>query len=492
MKTKQLIYLFALISFFSCKTKENQIFKTPQKVIFAGKVNDYHPDYRSLHISINRLGQPQERIDIPFDSLGYFQTSFETYLPTDFWIVYRNNILAIAHPNDSIYVEFDASKNERTDILKTIKYEGDASKTNMDISALQYRYEESKLNSYDTRMAAIKDFELNEYLVYVDSVYNTNLRSYNEFILETEPTNEAKLWAFTYIEQAYFDALEYYPGSHKYMNQLSDFDVDVKYYEPFLKRLPLNKEMFTNAFSMDSYISNMYNYAVRKTNKSLVNANENLNIDSLWTYGISNSTNDPLLRQLVLFRMFYGRLKNSKIDFYENYKKLSDQYITDNFLKVPLDNLYHKVKSELEAPKQLSDKILAKLKDSAAKPIIDSILIQNKGKVIYIDCWAVWCGPCIANFPASKKLHDKLDGQDIAFVYLCLESDSNKWQNLVKKHDLQGQNYLLDNNQSKAVRDAFEIDGIPHYILIDKNGMIFEKNAAFPGSENKKIEKLIN
>lgn len=485
MRTRILIYLIISLQLFSCKSYKDQVFNTPQKVIVAGTVHNFYPSLSHVEIYVNRLGQPQDELIVELDSLGNFKTSFDTFLPTDFIIRYTTRSFAIAHPNDSIFFEVDGSSRTLTDYTRSIKFSGDSWETNQAISIMNLKYVENNSNSYQNRMAAINNLQLDEYLAHIDSVYNENQKLYNDFIIEATPNEEAKLWAMLYIEQAYFDAIDQYPMAHK------DVNVDSNYYEPLTQRIPINFSMLTNAYSMDYYIQNMNSYIRRKT-LAISNSNENQNIDSILIYGIIENTDDPLLRQIILFSNIYWKLKSNKIEAFENYQDLIETYITEPFLTYPLNDLYQKVKSELEAPKLVSERIFDKLKHSSASAIIDSILVQNTGKVIYIDCWAVWCAPCIASFPASKRLHEKFEGKDIAFVYLCLESDSIKWKNLVKEHDLKGQNYLLDDDQSKALRDAFEIDGVPHYILINKQGVVFEKHAASPGFETEKIEKLIN
>lgn len=488
---KRIIFLIIYVFVFSCKSEMIQIFDTPQKVIVTGKVYDFHPNYRNVGITINRLGYPQENMDVPFDSTGCFKATFGTYLPTDIRVHYRTTFTAIAHPNDSIYVEFDASKNSTAEVMKTIKYGGDGSKTNQDIALMQMKFESFVLNNRDEGMKAMKDLDTQEYLAHIDSVFQHNKDLFAEFVSEATPTDEAKLWAQMYIEEAYFSALSMYPMVHPNLNNLSNFDVEPSYYDPLTKHAPLTKVMLTNAYSMDSYVSTMYGWAATITKESTKIPITQLNFDSVYTYGIIDHITDPLLRQLVLFRKFYGKIEQNRIDYYEEYKPLADLYIKETFLRNQLSEFYAKRKNELDAPKILTDSIFSELNKTTVGPVFDTILSKSKDKVVYIDCWAVWCGPCISFFPDSRKLHDELKGQPIEFVYLCIESDSVRWQSLVKQHQIEGQNYLLNDLQSKELRKAFNINGIPHYIIIDKKGVIVKKEAESPRAEAEYIMKLI-
>jgi thiol-disulfide isomerase/thioredoxin len=156
--------------------------------------------------------------------------------------------------------------------------------------------------------------------------------------------------------------------------------------------------------------------------------------------------------------------------------------------------MYYSVKQQVENPQLASAMIAEKLQGSSVKQILDKILSENKGKVIYIDCWATWCGPCIAELPFSKMIEEKLKGKDIAFVYLCVDSDEKHWKSLLGYFKLGGQHYLLDKQQRSELNSIFNFSGVPNYILYDKNGLLIESNTYLrPGhSETKvKIEKLL-
>ena len=111
---------------------------------------------------------------------------------------------------------------------------------------------------------------------------------------------------------------------------------------------------------------------------------------------------------------------------------------------------------------------------------------ELKGKIVYIDVWATWCGPCRAEFPASKKLQKKFDqNKSIVFLYLSIDRDVKAWKKLVKSDkDLKG---IHINQQDDNVLKSYLIKG-PCYLLIDLEGKIVNSNAPKPSSGKVEIE----
>ena len=117
-------------------------------------------------------------------------------------------------------------------------------------------------------------------------------------------------------------------------------------------------------------------------------------------------------------------------------------------------------------------------------------LSSFKGKYVYIDCWATWCGPCRAQIPHLKKLEQQYSGKDIVFVSISSDSDSKKWKNAVKEEALKGVQLIEKCPTNSELSEHFIIKGIPRFILLDKEGKVYDANAPRPSDPN--IIKLFN
>lgn len=105
-----------------------------------------------------------------------------------------------------------------------------------------------------------------------------------------------------------------------------------------------------------------------------------------------------------------------------------------------------------------------------------------KGKYVYIDVWATWCGPCIKEIPSLQKVEEQYKDTNIVFVSMSVdaEKDHDKWSKFVTEKKLGGIQLLADKEFHSAFIQAFGITAIPRFILIDPNGNIVNSQAPRP------------
>ncbi len=104
-----------------------------------------------------------------------------------------------------------------------------------------------------------------------------------------------------------------------------------------------------------------------------------------------------------------------------------------------------------------------------------------KGKYIYIDVWATWCRPCLAEIPALKELEKEL-GDKMHFLSISVDRDNKHeaWQKMVSDKELKGVQLFADKNWKSQFIQDFGINSIPRFILIDPQGNVVNPNASRP------------
>lgn len=119
-------------------------------------------------------------------------------------------------------------------------------------------------------------------------------------------------------------------------------------------------------------------------------------------------------------------------------------------------------------------------------------LASLKGKVVVVDFWATWCGPCIASMPGMKKAQDKYKGNpNVKFLFVdTWEKVDNKLQNAKDFMTKKGYDFhvLLD-TEDNVVSD-FKVSGIPTKFIVDGKGNIRFKAVGFDGNDDALVEEL--
>ncbi len=129
---------------------------------------------------------------------------------------------------------------------------------------------------------------------------------------------------------------------------------------------------------------------------------------------------------------------------------------------------------QTEAPSKEQVKKLRKLTQKTPKvaddKLFDAIIKKYKGKVVVVDLWNTWCGPCRRAIAANEPLKSgELNSKDIVWVYIANEtSPLDAYLEMVP--GIKGEHYRLTKEQFAAIAKRFNVDGIPYYILVDRKG----------------------
>lgn len=180
-------------------------------------------------------------------------------------------------------------------------------------------------------------------------------------------------------------------------------------------------------------------------------------------------------------------LKNSQEE-----ARVSLESVSNPFFVKLFDYVADKNKREYEAVLSKGGFEIRQIPDVKTDKIIDAIIDQYKGKLVFIDYWATWCGPCLNAMNVIKSIKPEMKDLGVVSVYISNSSSpKNKWMLMLP--EIGGIHYYLDDEQWKAVSEKYNIRGIPTYMLFDKNGKKVYEATGYPGNDKvlEEIKKVL-
>jgi thiol-disulfide isomerase/thioredoxin len=151
-------------------------------------------------------------------------------------------------------------------------------------------------------------------------------------------------------------------------------------------------------------------------------------------------------------------------------------------------------------PENLKDeaKSILKKMDALGKPVgiqftaVDGRevdLAKMKGKVVLIDFWATWCGPCVAELPHVKEAYEKLHSKGFEIVGISFDQSKEKLTDFVKEEKMAWPQYFDGEGWKNKFGQEFGINSIPAMWLVDKKGILRDMNGR--ADLAKKVEKYL-
>lgn len=185
-------------------------------------------------------------------------------------------------------------------------------------------------------------------------------------------------------------------------------------------------------------------------------------------------TDDVVKGELVLL---FSTMNSSYVGLIDYKNKYGKYLITESQKK-----RFAEVQGKLNDNTKGNEAIDFKFPDVTGKEIA---LSDFKGKVVYIDVWATWCGPCKKEIPYLKKLEKEYHGnKNIVFLSVSAdaEKDKEKWKKYIETEELGGVQLFAGDRAQKELMDLYKIKGIPRFILVGKDGKLIAGEAPRPSS----------
>jgi len=435
---KKLLLLGLVLALFSCQ-EEPKI----DYAIVSGQIENPTDKTVSLY-------QGREKItEMTLDQDGKFSDTLK--IENGYYNLDHGREMASLYleQGDNIIVTLDTKEFD-----ETISFSGIGSENNTYLSK-KVLFDENSNFDFE-KVYAMNEMEFMATMEEVKSSKLELLKSV-ENVGETFRTNELKNINYEYLVN-----LQNYQPAHRYYTKNSEF----KPSEEFLKRLEdidyTNESDYNNSQYYQRLVQSHYSEKIRNTDNPAD------------IFKMINAEAFPKLKQDLADMLNFQISPNNEHneDYYNGLMALS----SDEKYKENLTIKYNKMK------KLVKGKPSPQFTDYENHKGGTTSLEDLKGKYVYVDVWATWCGPCISEIPSLKQVEKDFHGKNIAFVSTSIDraKDHNTWVEMVKNKQLGGTQLMADNAwQSKFVQD-YAIEGIPRFILIDPDGNIVSADAPRP------------
>ena len=110
-------------------------------------------------------------------------------------------------------------------------------------------------------------------------------------------------------------------------------------------------------------------------------------------------------------------------------------------------------------------------------------LSDFKGKALFIDIWATWCGPCCAEIPyVAKLVKHYAKNKKIEFLSISVDSNQAKWKKKLAADKPEWKQFICPGDWKSPLCKEYDITGIPRFLFLDKKGRVISLRAPFPSS----------
>ena len=200
-------------------------------------------------------------------------------------------------------------------------------------------------------------------------------------------------------------------------------------------------------------------------------------------HGLDSVASDRTLYELYIARELYKNIDDNRRALPAHMVEwMKSELKTTGFIQQVLaQNEKYEALSRRDisgSPSLRSAEDVSQLSDG--EKILQKIIEPHQGKLILIDVWGTWCGPCKAALKHSQELYQRMQPHDMVFIYLANRSDKTSWENVIKENNVLGNNvihYNLPAEQQRAVEQYLKVPHYPSYFLFDRNGQRLDINA---------------
>ncbi len=404
---------------------------------------------------------------------GQFSINTNIAHPGLYVVAYgRDKSVVFINPGDTLFINAEGQRFSRT-----LSFKGPLTEENT------YMNEKALLDRqrYSTK---VKDYKLGEAEFIAAMNYS---REQNQSELDKTAAKKKFNPAFISLmnnEIIYEWATDRvnYNLYHEFYNKIENLELSENYYT-FLQDLKYDDASLLGSIKFKEFISNYTGVFAKKEMESEKDTGLKDNAEAMAKFNFIKAT---FKNQAIVNFLLYTTLKQ-----HIRYEGANGTKELLSIFNSSTNNESHKAVIQNDYSKWEN------LEEGQAAPTFNYEDMKGKlyglenfrGKYVYIDVWATWCGPCRKELPHLEELQEKYKGSDkIVFTSISIDQNTDAWRKMVTEKEMQGIQLLADAAWQSSIVKDYKISGIPRFLLIDPNGEIISVNAPRPSSDRIKAK----
>lgn len=334
------------------------------------------------------------------------------------------------------------------------------------------------LNSGKINFFTYKDCNVKEdaFILRSDSIYNANIKvlnaqkGLNKDFVKLEKNR---------IKYSSYQTMMIYPQAYKYVTKDELYNPTNAFFDK-IKSLFVSDASLLSLSAYKTFL-NSYVQVMAMRNMPKESKLSSIAIANYIDTNIANAA----LKQFLINDLTFGVISYNGLDGQEELIALFHKNVKDQ----EMINKFNELSAKWEGLRAGKPSPSFACQDINGKTVS---LADLKGKFVYIDVWATWCGPCRGELPHLKKLEKEYGEKDIYFVSISCDQNKKAWEDMVTKQELKGIQLIFGKDDSFS--KEYMINGIPRFILLDREGKIINANATRPSdaATAKKFDELLS
>jgi thiol-disulfide isomerase/thioredoxin len=445
-----LFFLLAIPLLLSCGKESKKVFSLEGSVINA--TQKYFvvskPDLTKDTISIDTNGKFTYQSTIAEPAYYYLICNKGSYLPVFF------------SGGMKLKLTLDGK-----DPGASAKFEGEGADKNNYLSARAVNDKNIKANDYEL----IKQ-DSTSFFAAVGKIRAAQTKLFDEFKKEN-PDDD-----FWKVQKAEID--------YGWANKISDYPSGYQYYVDTAFKIPDNYYNRTNMLNINdkdlipsrefgTYLSNLIDRKTRAKMKSIPDSSSRAAFPLLCLETAKSAISDDAVRDYFMARSLTGLLSYMEMStlekaikfFRENCKvekeRAGFEKEFESWLKLEKGQMAYDFSGETVSRQKVK-------------------LTDLKGKYVYVDIWATWCGPCKYEIPFLLKLEEAYHNRNIVFLSYSIDDDRTAWEKFIPEKKLKGMQLIGEKGWESKICKDYKVRGVPTFMLFDPRGKIISVKMTRP------------